>query len=235
LNSKYLYLAIDLLSVSVPFIASFYPKAPFYKKWKYLWIAILIPAVLFIAWDELFTQQGIWGFNEEYVTGIYLGTLPLEEILFFICIPYSCVFIYFSLNYLVKTDYFYYKQDLISSVLAIALLFGGVAFLERAYTSMTFILTGLFVAAHLLYFKSRYMGRFYLAYLFVLVPFFIVNGILTGSFIPGEVVWYNNQENLGFRIGTIPFEDAFYGMLLVLMNITIYEWLQQRSFGKAKK
>jgi lycopene cyclase domain-containing protein len=227
LNSKYLYLLIDGLTISVPFMASFYSKAPFYKKWKYLSLAIIIPAIFFLIWDEFFTAIGVWGFNDTYVSGISIGSLPIEEVLFFVCIPYSCVFIYFALNHLVKGDYFYHQQDIISSVLASALLIAGTMCIERAYTATTFILTGMFLAYHLLKLRSRYMGKFYLSFLVVLVPFFIVNGILTGSFIEGEVVWYNDQENLGIRIGTIPVEDIFYGMLLLLMNITLFERLQE--------
>lgn len=57
----------------------------------------------------------------------------------------------------------------------------------------------------------------------------MVNGILTGSFIADEVVWYNNNENMAFRLGTIPFEDVFYGMALLLLNTAIYEHLAQRN------
>ena len=228
MNSKYLYLTIDLLTISIPLLASFYSKAPFYKTWKYLSVAIIVPAILFVLWDEYFTSIGIWGFNPEYLSGIYIGNLPVEEILFFICIPYSCVFIYFALNHLVKKDFFYLHQDLISSVLAIGLIITGAFNINKAYTASTFLLCGAAIAFQLLKLRSRYMSRFYFAYLVVLIPFFIVNGILTGSFIPGEVVWYNDDENLDLRIGTIPVEDIFYGMLLILMNITIFEWLQRR-------
>jgi lycopene cyclase domain-containing protein len=227
-ESKYLYLALDIFTISVPLIASFYPKAPFYKKWKELFVAILIPAIIFLVWDELFTLSGIWGFNPKYLSGIYIGSLPLEEVLFFFCIPYSCVFIYFALNHLVKREFFYHQQDIISSVLAAFLLIVGAFNMDRAYTATTFLLCGALIALHLLKLRSRYLARFYFAFLFVLIPFFIVNGILTGSFIPGEVVWYNNAENLSLRIGTIPVEDVFYGMLLILMNVTIFEWLQEK-------
>jgi len=77
------------------------------------------------------------------------------------------------------------------------------------------------------YFRPRFMGRFYLSYAVILIPFFIINGILTGSWIDGEVVWYNNHENLNVRIGTIPVEDIFYGMLLIWLNVAVYEYLKQ--------
>ncbi|HMW27388.1 MAG TPA: lycopene cyclase domain-containing protein, partial [Ferruginibacter sp.] len=66
---------------------------------------------------------------------------------------------------------------------------------------------------------------FLVSYLVCLVPFLIVNGFLTAL----PVVRYNDVENLGIRIHTIPFEDSFYGMLLVLMNIVIYEKLKSRE------
>lgn len=57
----------------------------------------------------------------------------------------------------------------------------------------------------------------------MLIPFFIVNGLLTGTFISGEVVWYNNAENLGIRIGTVPIEDVFYAFSMLYMNLILIE------------
>ena len=67
------------------------------------------------------------------------------------------------------------------------------------------------------------LGRFFLTYLILIVPFFICNGILTGTGLAEPVVLYNNAENLGIRILTLPIEDIFYGMLLILLNTVIYE------------
>ena len=72
------------------------------------------------------------------------------------------------------------------------------------------------------------MSRFYFAYAFILIPFSIVNGILTGTFIDQEVVWYNDQENLGMRLGTIPVDDIFYNMLMLLACVTLYERFKER-------
>jgi lycopene cyclase domain-containing protein len=52
---------------------------------------------------------------------------------------------------------------------------------------------------------------------------------LTGTGIEEPIIWYNNDENLGIRIGTIPIEDIFYGMLLVLLNISLFEFFQKKS------
>jgi lycopene cyclase domain-containing protein len=73
--------------------------------------------------------------------------------------------------------------------------------------------------------KPIWLSRFYVGYLFSLIPFFIVNGILT--YLP--VVTYDNAENLGIRLFTIPIEDTIYCLLLLLMNVTMYEWLKERS------
>lgn len=228
MNPKFLYLSLDFLSILFPFLFSFYSKANFSKKWKYLWVAILLPAAIFIVWDEYFTQLGVWGFNEKYLSGIYIGSLPLEEILFFICIPYACVFTYEALNYLAKKDYFKSSQKLISVVLITGLFAVGFMNLDKWYTSVTCISLAIFLALLQFVWRADYLGRFYFSYLFILIPFFLVNGILTGSWIDDPVVWYNDSENLGIRMGTIPVEDTFYGMLLIVMNVALFEWLQRR-------
>jgi lycopene cyclase domain-containing protein len=231
LNSKYLYLTLDLLSFLFPFLFSFYSKANFSKKWRSLWVGILIPGALFIIWDEFFTQMGVWGFNEKYLSGFYIGSLPIEEILFFICIPYACVFTYEALKYLVKTDLLKSFEKPISITLIASSFLFGFTHINEWYTCTTFLSLGAFISILQFGIKVPFLSRFYFAYFFILIPFFMVNGILTGSWIDEPIVWYNNTENLGVRIGTIPVEDIFYGMLLILMNVSIFEWSERKYLG----
>mgnify|MGYP002358996761 CR=1 FL=1 len=211
---------------------SFYPKADFSKKWRFLGPAIAIPAVVFIIWDSWFTSMGVWGFNDRYLTGLRLGNLPIEEVLFFVCIPYACVFTYEAVNYLLKTP-LSRATTAISGLMVLALAITGGVYIDHWYTSVTFIGLVSYLIILYIFRHTAFLSRFYFAFLFILIPFFIVNGILTGTGLPEPIVWYNDTENLGLRMLTIPVEDTFYGMLLILMNVSIFEFLQQRSNSRS--
>jgi lycopene cyclase domain-containing protein len=229
LSPKYLYLLLDLGTVSIPLLFSFYPRANFSKKWRYLLPAILVPGIIFLLADEIFTRIGVWGFNPAYLTGLYVGSLPIEEILFFICIPYACVFTYEALKVLVARDYFAPYQRGISTTLIVFALAIGITHITQWYTATTFFALAIYLGWIQLRGKEYFLGRFYFSYLIILIPFFAVNGVLTGSGIEEPVVWYNEAEIIGLRLGTIPIEDAFYGMLLLAMNVGIFEQLQHKE------
>ena len=211
-----------------PLALSFDKKVAFYKNWKYLFPAMIIPAVFYMQWDIYFVSKGVWSFNEKYITGIKLINLPLEEVLFFFIVPYCCVFIYACIRSYFPNLKNKKGADLFLKIIAVGLLITGFIYLDKYYTGSTFIFTGVFILLLYLfrnYFKSFDAISFLVSYAICLIPFLIVNGFLTA--IP--VVVYNNAENLGIRIYTIPFEDAIYGMLLLLMNIVIYEKLKTQN------
>lgn len=238
---KYTYLLINLFSLLVPFILSFESRIAYYKKWKFLFPAMTVTAVFFIIWDSIFTANGVWGFNPKFVTGIDVFGLPLEEILFFFCIPYSSIFAYEALMlitiklqhksssdplFTIELDFGNRFSKYISHTLIALSLIGTILFYDKAYTFYTCLFLGIFLLLQLIWVKGWYIGRFYFAYLIILIPFTIVNGLLTGNWIGEPVVWYNNEENLGIRFLTIPIEDVFYGMLMLGMSVSIYEGLK---------
>lgn len=103
---NYTYLLIDLVVIIIPLIASFYKKHSFFREWKYFIPANLIVAIPFLIWDHFFTLNGIWGFNPDYLIAYNIAALPIEEVLFFIAIPYACVFTYFAIEYLIPKNPF---------------------------------------------------------------------------------------------------------------------------------
>lgn len=227
MDPRFTYCIILACSLAGPLALSFDRKVAFFKKWKYLFPAMLFPAALYIAWDVYFTSTGIWRFNENYITGIRFFNLPLEEVLFFFVVPYCCVFIYECVRCYFPNLRESRKSVFILLLLGVLLLGSGFFYYNRHYTSWTFTLNGLFIIIIFLrkaWFRNFNSAAFLFSWLIILVPFLAVNGFLTA--IP--VVIYNNAENLGIRIFSIPFEDIFYGMLLILLNIVLFEKLRSR-------
>ena len=221
----YIYLLINIFTLLGPLALSFDKKVAFFRKWRYVFPAIIAVGLFFIAWDVWFTEMGVWSFNPEYLVGIYAWGLPLEEWLFFLTIPYACVFIYECLQA-------YFPKDILKEIAQpLALGMSGILLglalwgVGQWYTQVTFLLAACLLVLNALVTRPHYLGRFFLAYVIHLIPFLIVNGILTSM----PVVMYNDAENFGLRLGTIPVEDTIYSLLLFLMNINLYEYLKARA------
>lgn len=225
---KSLYLLVNFFTIIIPLIFSFHPKINFYKTSKAFFLGSFIVAVPFIIWDAIFTQIGVWNFNPRYLLGIYLFGLPLEEILFFFCIPFSCVFTYFCLDKFYDLRWNPKWESVFFLAFPLILIGIGTYHHGRIYTMVTMYTTALTCLCLKYVARVDWLGKATLVYGVLLLPFFIVNGILTGSWIDEAVVRYNAGDFMGLRMLTIPVEDAFYGLELILLNIYLYKLLQKR-------
>ncbi|MDT3404237.1 lycopene cyclase domain-containing protein [Mucilaginibacter terrae] len=221
---KYAYLLINFLTVIFPVLLSFDKRVAFHKSWKFIWPGMAITGLVFLFWDVLFTLKGVWSFNDNYIVGIRFWGLPLEEVLFFLTVPFSCIFIYACLNYYIKWQFPAGISKWISNLMILLSMVMLAMYFDRLYTTVTFglLLVMIFAVQYVL--KSVWLPRFYMAYIVSLLPFYIVNGILTS--VP--IVLYNNAENIGRRVGTIPFEDHFYSLTLLLMNVAFFEYFKNK-------
>lgn len=213
---KYYYLLIDFFTIIFPLLLSFDKKVAFYKHWKSIFSGLLFGGIIFLIWDHYFTVNQIWSFNPKYISGIHIASLPIEEVLFFILIPYACLFIWHCVEaYFPNTiglkfsKWFWYVLLLFSLIMIIM-------FNDRMYTLITFVLLSV-TTIYYIRNEKPWHSSFILAYIISLIPFFIVNGLLTS--IP--IVLYNDLENVSFRWGTIPFEDSFYMLGLLMLNAAV--------------
>ena len=236
MNPHYTYFLILAASLAGPLLLSFDKKVAYYKKWKYLFPAMLLPALFFLVWDELKTRAGVWSFSDEYIAGAKLLSLPIEEVLFFFIVPYCCVFIYECIVCYFPAVKQKNRGRSVLMMMGVLFLIAAVFSYGKAYTFYTSLFNALFIGMLFLFqkwFKGFNATAFLLSYLVMVIPFLIVNGLLTG--IP--VLLYNDAENLGFRIfsflpwpmNNIPVEDIFYGMLLILMNVALFELLRNKT------
>lgn len=229
--SKYLYLILTLGSLSVPLLYSIVEKKfHFIQYFKIAFTSILLVAIPFLIWDGFFTEYGVWGFNPNYHLSIEVFKMPIEEWLFFFCIPYACLFTHEVLKYLFPNFKLSKSVTIIVSFLLIFTI--GMLLLfnfGKLYTTINFIFFLLLIFYGLKN-QLKTLQEYLPSFIVILIPFLIVNGILTGSFIEAPVVWYNNSENLGFRLFTIPFEDIFYAFNLLFSIQLIFNYLKNKNF-----
>lgn len=105
MGSKYMqteYFIVLAVSVIAPLILSFSKKLDFYKYPARLVLSILLPFILFILWDIFATTRGHWSFNPLYTVGFKIFGLPIEEILFFIVIPFCALFTWECVKYFTR-------------------------------------------------------------------------------------------------------------------------------------
>lgn len=225
MDKHYSYLLINALVIFFPLLLSFDQKVHFYKKWKFILPGLVITGLLYLLWDYLFTIHEVWSFNADYILGIHFWDLPLEEILFFVTVPFACIFIY---ECLISYFNINLSRQLVKGISVSLIVLSAVLLFfyhDRVYSLINFSTLIVVLLYTVLKKTNLNMGRFYMAYLVSLLPFYIVNGILTS--IP--VVMYNDAENMGFRVGTIPFEDHFYSLSLILMNLLFFEYFRNRK------
>ena len=228
-----LYFYLLLFTLSFPLAASWDKRFKYADNFKYLFPAIFITGVFFIIWDIIFTKNGVWGFSDIHASNLKIFYLPVEEWLFFIIIPFSCVFIYESVKYFHDVKKYNSIARYIFLITGILLIIVGSLNSSRDYTFWNFIFCGIFLI-YSGYKERNYHANFFVSFLYVQIPFFLINGILTdGNFdfdyTTDPVVWYNNNENLSIRMITIPFEDIFYNLLLLMMNVTFYEKFKSKT------
>ena len=225
---SYTYILINFFTILICFVASFDKRLRFDRYFGVFLCSSSLVAIPFIAWDIWFTKLGVWWFNTDYTLGLVLAGLPLEEWLFFFCIPFSCVFTYFCLDKLFDLSFSNAFNNLIVFVSAIVLLVTAFLYPDKLYTLLTVIVTlGSLFYLHFIA-KWEWLGQATLIYLILMPGFFAVNGVLTGMGIASPIVNYNPADFLGIRMLSIPIEDAVYGYSQFLLNVYVFKLLQKR-------
>lgn len=216
---KFEYLLLNLVILLGPLLMSFEKQVRFVKNWRYAFPAIALIAAPFLVWDALVTGRH-WRFNPDYTLDARFAGLPLEECLFFFTVPFAALFMwetikfYFPAQHSSRLQFVVYFL-LLGAIRGVVLIVHG-----KEYTGLVLIalacaaLLDLVLQTHL-FAQTRLL--IFLAALFIVTLIF--NGYLTAR----PVVLYEEQYQLGIRLGTIPLEDFGYGFALVLLVTCVYE------------
>jgi lycopene cyclase domain-containing protein len=227
---SFTYLLINILTISLCFAFSFHHKIRFDKYFKTFLISSSIAAIPYLIWDIIFTKLGVWWFNETYTLGLSIGNLPLEEVMFFWFIPFSCTFTYYCLT---KFFDFSFLKKYDKTVSLFLLLFFGLLLIFyhfKIYITIVSISCCLLII-FLAKVQSISITKLTLIYLILMLGFIPVNGVLTGYGLENPIVNYNPKDIIGIRLLTIPIEDIGFGFGLFLLNIYLFDTILKKHIN----
>jgi len=216
------YIIYNLVVVSGPLSLSFDKRVRYVNHWRRALTAAFITLVPFVIWDMLVTDRH-WWFNPFHTFPVRILGLPIGEWLFFITVPFACLFIWSILNSYYTEKHFSFT---VPKFLILIVALAGVAFFTvgKEYTGIvlavfTFtlwldIISGFFL-------QRRKLFLILMAIVAGLILIF--NGFLTAR----PVVLYGIQYQLDWRIYTIPVEDFLYGISHIFLTVLAFEWLKK--------
>lgn len=79
------YLAVLAGCVLVTLPLELVLHARVYARWRRLLLTLVPVLVVFVTWDALAVHAHDWSYR--HLTGVRVGNLPIEELLFFVVIP----------------------------------------------------------------------------------------------------------------------------------------------------
>ncbi len=212
------YLLFNLLIIAGPILSSFDRKVYFFQHWRRAFTAIFLVMIPFVIWDHYVTDKH-WWFNGQFTLNFRLFELPPGEWLFFITVPFACIFVWHIMTVRSKGPYcrFCYLAMFIALALFILMMWQG-----KEYTACVLLAAAITIFLDFLLKTGILFQRKTLYFIIMLSGFILIfNGYLTAR----PVVLYNPKVQLNFRIITIPVEDFLYGYSLVFLCIIIFKRL----------
>ncbi len=98
---EYLLLMAACLAVTLPL--EFWLRARVYRRPLRLAIALLPAFAVFYLWDVVAISRGHWTYSPEHTTGWLLpGSVPVEEVVFFVVIPLCALLTYEAVGTVLK-------------------------------------------------------------------------------------------------------------------------------------
>ncbi len=186
------------------------------------YLKVLPISLAFVVWDMIVTNHW-WYFADRY-TLFKVGSLPIEEILFFISVPYALLVITENIKQIKFDKFLALRWDIrqrvdvtnkINILLRAVFVLVGIVSVWQGwqYTAVVSLLLSII-------WRSKYLNNriFLVGLCFTLLTTFIFNYYLTAL----PIVTYNLDFKSPVLILTIPVEDFIYGLILYCLVFERY-------------
>lgn len=226
---KYLFLLIDLFNIPVAVIFSFLDKYSGGSGGKKFLSPVIISGTLFTLIGSYFTFLGVWQVSSNYTTGWHIGNLPVEEALYFFCIPFPLLFCFDYLTGRAKGPVKRWRGVDLAFIFCLAN--AAVFFSHKIFGFFVFaLLASLLIIAKVIA-RVKWLSKFYMTCLYSFFPLLVIDNLLIGSLSGKPIIIFNNLAIIGIRIYSVPVEMIFYNMVLILVNLLLYAHFTQKTPG----
>lgn len=216
------YLILNLIIISFPLLNVFDKRFEYFKKMKYYLASIFAVSTIYLIWDYFATVNFHWAFSKINTIGINLFYLPIEEIMFFVTVSFSCLFLWEAINYYFEEKKFELNRTVYYGIIGIVLILLFVFALlniSRGYTFIVSLALASTIAIVFFFERDFLLKKNYYIYFALTGGLFVIFNFLLTSY----VVSYNPEAILNFRILTIPVEDFLYNIAMLLAYLFVYE------------
>ncbi|MBK7358571.1 MAG: lycopene cyclase domain-containing protein [Saprospiraceae bacterium] len=227
LEGTYLYIIHHLLSFIPVFFFGIVLNWFDYRNavWKELLVPLVMMALIFIAWDILFTALGVWRFNPAYIQGVSIINLPWEEVCWFFIIPFCSLFVYQIVK--IRWSNPWGSARTLQFVLLVVLFGMYLLNMDRIYSATSLSMTISMIGLSLIV-NWKGFGLFIASFLLLLIPMGLFNGMLTGLLTKEALVQYNSAEFGGIRILSFPIEDIGFGFGFLIGILLLSDFIKHR-------
>jgi len=223
------YFLFNLIVLAGPFALSFDKKVNFKQYWPIVFPSIVLGSLPHLIWD-FFAAGHFWHYNPRFIFGAYIGSLPVEEILFFITVPYAVLFTWeVFLAYFPNKSLNRSKTLLLMIVISVPASYFFHLSLSWTYTALVFLFMAGAICIEIIFQSDHSVWSQRLWYYFLILycaMVLIANGYLTAR----PVVEYFDAYRSGIRLFTIPVEDFLFGLSHISLTMTLYTYLKSRKY-----
>jgi lycopene cyclase domain-containing protein len=213
------YFLILFLILIFPIFGSIY-------RWRYGWNkqewlrllkVYLFVSVPFVVMDSIVHQRGWWSYNSDYIVDIFILGLPIEEVLFFFVIPFASLYLYSIFSKTtekLQLDRYEYIGKLI--LLTIVLIGLALVIIQPLERTIFDVILAYMVLILWIYNKPNFMQSFWIivmTFIFVVTNYFLTS-------LP--IVTYDEMFGSSIRLISIPAEDFFYNISLLLASLVVF-------------
>lgn len=226
-----LFLLINLIALLIPVLFSIWKKTFREINWLALIVAILCSGTFFVLRNYYLIHIGVKVYNPEHLIGSYIFGMPIEDILFFVTVPYAFIFIYrWTTKYFkhLEIQQFTYVFSLILTLTSILL---SVVYYDHIYTFLTVSVLAIFNGVVYFGYTPKWYSKFLIAFFLVTLHYILIDGIITLS-VENKIVFHAEDSVIGLYFFSIPIEDLLGFFLLFLMVTTCYEVFQKKLYAK---